>query len=126
MTTSTSIVEEIKKCFISISEGKLNYWGISSGSQACPLACLKCNKVMVQSEEFVEFGPKPGPNVWFCKDDALIYNRLICKLEKTASKEEENFRSLFEEATSPVKKIERQLMKELTPVQKSKSWVFLQ
>lgn len=127
MTTPTSskIATEITSLFVNINQNKSNYWGVAYGEQACPLTCLKCNKVMVDFEWFAGNGPRKfSVNPWFCEDDTEIFDTHFLALEAATKKEGIDFHLLFEKAVEPVRKIEEQLVKHLTSKEKSKEWVF--
>jgi hypothetical protein len=125
VSSTQNIVKEMQSLFVNINEKILNYWGVRHGERACPLGCLKCNKVMMDFKEFLEFGPKPGSNSMFCETDAQMYFKLCNELETSAKIEGKSLSDLYNEALKPFREVEKEILKTLTPEQKKQTWKIL-
>jgi hypothetical protein len=125
--TTDSLVGDIQQMFKNINEQTLNYWGVAYGDQFASLSCLKCSKRMYDFREFAEFGPELGRNLWFCREDAMEFQKKISLLKNTAKAEMKDFKELYEKALEPLIKMESNLKnypEACTAQLTRKNWVF--
>ena len=114
------VVEEMKTYY---NTDAWNHWGRLDGNTACPLACLKCNRVMYKNLSlFMKDGPQFPCNLNHCPEHAERFRQLMVRLSKATKGNLALFDKLVDSVREKLFKLEKIINQDMG--ESHKSWEY--